>query len=211
MGHIDGKVINMNQGNIQPQNGNAGGLLSIGGGLAMAAGSTYTWTLGTQIDGRNPGAIAGSDFSLLQLQGGLLSIDPGAILALNLAGPGTTPSLSDPFWTTEHEWDIIQLDSPSSNLSSTAFTDIENGSFAAGSFSTEVDTGLMGYGNAGDILLVFTPSAVGAVPEPASWCVLLIGVLVSGLTAWHRRGARTGARPAGSGSVLSLANRVLVS
>ncbi len=53
-GHIDGKVTDMNQGNVKPINGQAGGLLSIGGGLALAAGSVYTWTLGTEVDGRTP-------------------------------------------------------------------------------------------------------------------------------------------------------------
>ncbi len=142
--------------------------------------------------------MPGTDFSVIQLQGGLLSLDPGAILSLNLTGPGTTPSLGDPFWSTEHEWDIIELDSPSMNLSSLAFSDIENGSYADGSFSTIVDTGLTGYGNAGDILLVWNPltaQGVSAVPEPSSWCLLLIGAAASGLVLWKRRGL-----PAVSGS-----------
>jgi autotransporter-associated beta strand protein len=213
-GHIDGKVINMNMGNIQPMKGMGGGLLTIGGGLALAAASTYTWTLGVQVDGRSPLALAGTDFSQLRLQGGLLSLDPEAILSLNLTGPGTIPSLSDPFWSSEHEWDVIALDSPALNPSSLAFTDIENGNFAAGSFSTIVDDGQRGYGNAGDILLVWSPGqssdtgggpvGVTAVPEPASWCLFLIGSGIIGLGAWHRR------RP-GAARVPSLASGGLVS
>jgi autotransporter-associated beta strand protein len=191
-GHIDGKVINQKQGKVAPKQGMNGGLLSISGGLAVAAGSTYEWTLGAQVDGRSPLARAGTDFSVLQLQGGLLSLEPGAILSLNLAGPGTIPTLSDTFWSTEHEWDIIALDSPSINPSSLAFTDIENGSYAAGSFSTTVDDGQHGYGNAGDILLVWSPAAGAAVvPEPTSWSLFLIGTGLIGLTAWQRR--RSGA------------------
>jgi hypothetical protein len=203
-GTISGKVIDMNQGNIQPQKGMGGAMLSIGGGLALAAGSNYTWTLGAQVDGRSPVALAGTDFSRIHLQGGLLELDPGAILTLNLAGPGTIPSLADPFWTTEHEWDIIALDSPSMNLSQVAFTDIVNGDFAAGSFSTVVDSGLSGYGNAGDILLIWNPgsftSAAGmeAVPEPASWCLLAIGAAAAGAAAWRRQRPGT-AGAAGAG------------
>ena len=129
---------------------------------------------------------------------------------MNLTGPGTTPTLGDPFWNSEHEWDIIALDSPSMNLSSFAFTNLENGTFADGSFSTIVDTSQTGYGNAGDILLVWNPSMLAtAVPEPSSWCLLLIGASVWAVAAWRQGSGRTTREPAAV--LLTLANDSRVS
>ena len=188
-GNIDGKVINKPQANLQPARPNSPGLLAVGGGLTLEAGSTYTWSLGNNIDGRDARALPGIDFSVLALHGGFLSLDPHAVLALDFTDSATAPNLADPFWSMPHEWDILSVDSPSMNPSSTTFTDIANGTFAAGTFSTIRATGLDGYGNDGDILLVFAP-----VPEPGSWLLLLFGGGMLGLIAWRRRRDRPASR-----------------
>jgi len=127
--------------------GESAGTLTLGAGLDLSGGGTNVWELAA-----NSTSDPGTNSDQIVLSGGSLTLGGASVLSIRFTGTATTPVSSDPFWQAERTWRIISATGAASN-----FAQIENGSFAAGNFSTSVD--------ANGILLTFTPNAT-PMPTP---------------------------------------------
>ena len=95
--------------------GTSPGSQTFAGGLTYSAGSTLNWELITNSD-----ASAGTNYDLLSVTNSGLTITSGALLNLAFSGSGSSVSWSDPFWSTNHAWTII--DASRATTSSGSFT-----------------------------------------------------------------------------------------
>jgi autotransporter-associated beta strand protein len=139
--------------------GFSAGLLTLASGLDLSAdssGATNVWELAALKD--NATGVAGTDFDRIVLTGGTLMLGEQSTLDIRFAGSASAPIPSVPFWQSAHTWTVIQ-NSGGSNPGLTSFGRVENGSYAAGSFTTAA-------AGSGSIVLTFTPSAVPPVTPP---------------------------------------------
>jgi fibronectin-binding autotransporter adhesin len=130
--------------------GQSAGLLTIGGGLDLSAGGTNLWQLAApETTGE------GVNYDQILLTGGNLALGGTSKLQLAFTGLATTPNANDPFWLTSHSWKIISLTNAATNIGSTRFSTILNGSFATGIFTNYADPG-------GNVILAYN-----VIPAPA--------------------------------------------
>jgi hypothetical protein len=95
-------------------------------------------------------------------------------LTLSFAGTAVDPDSGDGFWGTARSWKIVNSTGTGTNIGATNFSEITNGTYLAGSFSTVADA-------SGNVVLNFTP-----IPEPGTASLLAAAV---GLSLRRRRGA----------------------
>lgn len=139
-------------------------------GLDLGSGGTYLWDLKSLAD--NTTGTAGTHFDQITLSGlANLVLGGTSKLTLNLSDVAG-PDSADPFWLSSRQWTIVDADATTTNTGSTNFSEITNGSYAAGTFSTAADS-------LGNVILTFTP-----VPEPSA---LLMIVGSGGLLMVRRR------------------------
>jgi autotransporter-associated beta strand protein len=152
-------------GKISP--GLSPGNLTLTGGLNMVAGS-YEWELAALTE-TGPGV----NYDELTLDGGASVLGGTSQVELAFLN-AVNPNVADPFWTTAHQWQIVDL---MSGTLTGNFGSVANANFATGTFS-------LSGGNGGDIFLNFSPA-----PEPSS--IALVGGSLVGLLIWRRRRSRS--------------------
>jgi autotransporter-associated beta strand protein len=161
---------------IAPGNGSVG-QLSISGNNSTAAltlQGTYLWSLGALKD--NSTGSAGIDFSQISLIASGANLVLGGNVTLSFLNSIADPNSTDAYWTTNHTWLIISGTTGDTNIGSTQFAGITNGTWTNGSFSTLADAN-------GNVELAYT-----AVPEPATWAMLIGGFgLLIGVQSMRRR------------------------
>ena len=156
-GTIAGSVAVADGGTISA--GFSAGLLTLAAGLDLSAsgnGPTNVWELAALKDSGT--GVAGTDFDQIVLTGGTLALGAQANLDIRFIGSATAPNSSNPFWQSAHTWTLISL-SGGSNPGASNFGQVNNGSYAAGNFTTSLD------GNGG-IVLTFAPNVTPPVTHP---------------------------------------------
>src|SRR5262249_40380153 len=148
--------------------GNSPGNLTVGGGLALNAFSTYLWQLAAETT-----AGPGTNFDAVTLTTGSLTVDPTAVLLPSFVGAAAMPDAADPFWQAAERWsDVIGLTGTAANAGGSAFV-IDNSVWAsAGAFSTVLNA------DGQSIDLLWTPTAA-PVPEPAAVFALAVAALAA--------------------------------
>ena len=126
------------------------GTVSLGAGLDLSAGGTDIWELSA-----NSASNPGTDFDQIVLTGGNLVLGGPSTLSIRFIGSATAPNASVAFWQSAHTWTIISM-SGGANSPPSNFGSVQNGSYAAGSFTTSVDA-------SGNVLLTFTPNVAPPV------------------------------------------------
>lgn len=167
-GSVAGLVLVATGATISP--GTSPGNLTLTGGLNMGAG-TYVWELGALTT-----AGPGTNYDELTLDGGASIIGGTSQVQLSFLGAGINPNGGDPFWATNHQWQIVDL---ITGTLTGNFSGISNPNFSSGFFSLS--------GGNGDIFLNFSP-----VPEPGS--LALVGGSLIGLLIWRRRRSNASVR-----------------
>jgi autotransporter-associated beta strand protein len=150
-GTIAGPV-SVTGGTIAP--GDSAGILTIGGGVNLSSGGTYLWELAS-----NSTNGPGSNFDVLAVTGGNVVLDGTSQIAIGFIGSATAPDAANPFWQTNHSWTILTLSGSAVNPGLTTFSNIVNGSFSAGSFTSHADA-------SGNIILAFAPGSAPLPPRP---------------------------------------------
>jgi autotransporter-associated beta strand protein len=120
------------------------GILTLTNGLNLSAGGTNVWELSA-----NSTNSPGTNFDQIVLTGGALTLNGASRLKIKFIGTATAPDSSNAFWQSPRSWKIISVNG-GANAGNSNFSFIENGSYAAGSFSTSVDA-------SGGIVLNFKP------------------------------------------------------
>jgi len=149
-GTVAGPVIVAEGGSVSA--GFSAGLLTLPAGLNLVAGgngATNVWELAALKDDAT--GVAGTDFDQIVVTGGTLTLSPQANVDIRFTGSASAPDAGDPFWQSAHSWTIISL-SGGSNPTSSNFGVVNNGSYAAGNFTTAT--------NESGIVLTFTPNSV---------------------------------------------------
>lgn len=145
---------------------------SVAGTADFSTGGNLQWSITALTD--LPTA-AGTDYDELTLAGSLgLTLGGTSSLTLAFGGGAADPNSGDSFWTTERSWKIVNNTGTGTNSGATNFSQITNGSYSGGSFSTLADA-------SGNVFLNFTP-----IPEPGT-ATLLAAAL--GLSLRRRRNA----------------------
>lgn len=164
-GFIAGAVTVNDNGRVNPGDRatlSLPGNLTLDGGLDMSAGGTYEWNLGA-LSVSNPG----TDFDVITIRNGNLVLGGNSRITLQFNVFGVNPNFANAFWNQPRQWRILDITGLGTNLGNTNFASITNPTWTLGSFSL-----LDPAPNGGDVILLFTPTAV---PEP--------GVLISATTA----------------------------
>ena len=143
----------------EPARGKSAGAQTFTGDLTYANGGALVWDLLASTD-----AGSGSAFDVVNAQGSVLTVQPGAKLQLAFDSQGSTVRFTDAFWNSNHQWTVIDylgVGTSSGTFGVPTFTnDSAGASLSAlhpeGSFST-ANVG-------GDIVLTYS-----AIPEPAAF------------------------------------------
>ena len=146
--------------------GTSPGIQEFAAGLAYESGATLKWelvgnTLGTR----------GTDFDGVDVTGGDLSIDSGAILSLVFNAAGSTVNWNNAFWAEERTWVMVDFSGAGESL----------GNFGTVSVSLDSAGNSLGTVRAG---ASFASTRVGddvyvsyIIPEPATAGMLLLGMV----------------------------------
>jgi autotransporter-associated beta strand protein len=145
-------LVSVTGGTIAP--GDSAGTLTVSGGVNLSSGGTYLWELAA-----NSTNGPGSNFDVLAVTGGNVVLDGTSQIAISFIGSATAPDSANPFWQTNHSWTILTLSGSAVNPSLTTFSNIVNGSFSAGSFTSHADA-------SGNIILAFAPGSAPLPPRP---------------------------------------------
>jgi fibronectin-binding autotransporter adhesin len=145
---------------------------SVAGTADFSTGGNLQWSITALTD---LSSAAGTDYDQLNLAG-VLGLTLGGTSSVTLAfnGGATDPDSGDSFWTAERSWKIVNNTGTGTNSGATNFSQITNGNYSTGSFSTLADA-------SGNVFLNFTP-----IPEPGT-ATLLAAAL--GLSLRRRRNA----------------------
>ncbi len=119
------------------------GTLTLGNGLDLSTGGTYTWKLASN--------STAADFSEISLIGGNLNLGGSSKVSINFSGAASAPSTTNAFWQTQEAWTVISVNGSAGNSGSTKFASIVNGTYAAGNFTNYI------FGN-GNIVLLYQPN-----------------------------------------------------
>jgi autotransporter-associated beta strand protein len=154
-GTINRAVTINSGGTVKP--GNSTGTLTVGGSVTLSANSTYLWELGA-----NTTSGAGTNWSQIVQNGGILTVDPAATFVPAFVGTATLPS-AIAFWQAPQRWDNV-IDVVGGSVTGTTFV-INNSAWSSfGMFSTI--PAVIGTG----VALQWTP-----VPEPIHVFLACIG------------------------------------
>ena len=130
-------------GKIAPGTPSGPATLTLGNGLDLSTGGTFTWNLAANNTSGN--------YSSLSLIGGNLKLGGTSKLSINFSGSATAPTATNAFWQTQEAWTVIPVSGSAGNSNSTKFASLLNGTYAAGNFTNFV------YGN-GNIVLLYQPN-----------------------------------------------------
>src|SRR5262249_5318466 len=148
------------------------GTLTFTNGVGFGPGSHYRWELGALTE-----AGPGTAFDQVAVPGGVVTVDPAAVLDGLFTGSATSPAGGDPFWPVGHGWPVVAVSGSGATSGPLAFQIDNSGWSAAGAFATTASAGGSG------VQLVWTP-----VPEPGT--LALAGGAAAGLAALRRRRGR---------------------
>lgn len=164
--------------------GNSPGLQSFGGGLGYAAGSRLQWELMA-----NTAALAdrGTLYDAVDIISGPLSIDTNSLLDLTFDGADSTVDWSDPFWSIQHSWLVIDATAAaaSTGLFSLGIVSADSNGTALTTIRPNAAFSMIRQGS--NITLDYT---VAAVPEPGALSLAAIGCVLAFYGAIRRRAPR---------------------
>ncbi len=154
--------------------GASAGLMTFGSGLTLAAGSHFEFELFG-----NTVADRGVNYDGVNVTGGVLSVDSGALFDIVLNGSGSDVDFTDDFWGSNQSWLVFSNGAEPSLLS---------GIFTLGTISQDslgqdfsVTGGSFDFGLDGDdIYLLYT------IPEPATMATLA-GIVTLLMVVMRRR------------------------
>lgn len=164
--------------------GNSPGRQSFTGGLSYAAGSQLQWELVA-----NAAALAdrGTLYDAVDVVSGPLSIDTNSLLDLAFDSAGSTVDWTDPFWSTQQSWLVIDATAAatSTGLFSLGLIGTDSNGISLTSIRPNAAFSVIRQGS--NIMLDYT---VAAVPEPGALSLAAIGCLLLGYGATRRRRTR---------------------
>jgi subtilase-type serine protease len=145
-------------------------VLTANNGLTFASASQYAWKLSALTTGGS-----GSSWDRIDVGGGVLNVQSGAILAPQFIGTATAPNAGNPFWQANHTWNnVVGLTGTATSTGPLVFQ-INNSAWSGfGAFTTAPAT--IGAG----VELRWTP-----VPEPVHLLLLCGGTAVG--MRWFRK------------------------
>ncbi len=145
--------------------GNSPGVQTFTQGLSYAAGSVLNWELIA-----NTTAGAGNNYDFLSVAGGSLSIESGALLNLVFSGSGSTVNWSDPFWSADRSWTIIDALAATSSTGEFTLGTVSNDFLGRSLLSVRPDAAFALDHSGNNVVLTFT-----AVPEPSAFLLAIAG------------------------------------
>ncbi|MFM8497539.1 MAG: PEP-CTERM sorting domain-containing protein, partial [Planctomycetia bacterium] len=157
--------------------GNSPGMQTFTAGLSYSTGSILNWELIA-----NSGSGAGTNYDFLSVTGGSLSVASGALLNLVFSGSGSTVNWSDPFWSADRSWTIIDALAATSSTGDFTLGTIGNDSLGRSLISVRPDASFALDQTGNNVVLTFT-----AVPEPSTYAMALAGLASGGYSMWRRR------------------------
>ena len=165
--------------------GSSPGLQSFGGGLGYAAGSHLEWELVA-----NTAALAdrGTLYDAIDVFTGSLSVDPASLLDLVFNSAGSTVDWSDPFWSVQHSWLLIDASTAGSSTGIFSLGSVGTDSTGAALASVRPNATLTVARNGSNLLVEY---GVVAVPEPGTISLAAIGAAVAVIGALRQRKSRS--------------------
>lgn len=159
--------------------GNSPGLQTFAS-LTYNTGATINWELGA-----NSVTGAGTNFDQIVVNG---DVNFAGATSLNLVfnSAGSSVNWSDPLWYQDRSWTVIDptntLNFSNLALNLTNWTDSvgQNFSTSLGNFGASFNLQMLG----GNVMLNYT---AGAVPEPSTYAMLVLGAGMLAFGAWRRR------------------------
>ena len=164
--------------------GNSPGLQSFASGLGYAAGSRLQWELMANIASL---ADRGTLYDAVDIISGPLSIDTNSLLDLTFDGADSTVDWSDPFWSIQHSWLVIDATAAaaSTGLFSLGIVSADSNGTALTTIRPNAAFSMIRQGS--NITLDYT---VAAVPEPGALSLAAIGCVLAFYGAIRRRAPR---------------------
>jgi autotransporter-associated beta strand protein len=157
--------------------GNSPGTQTFTAGLSYSTGSILNWELIA-----NSGTGAGTNYDFVSVTGGSLSVASGALLNLVFSGSGSAVSWSDPFWSANRSWTIIDALLATSSTGDFTLGTVSNDSLGRSLISVRPDASFALDQTGNNVVLTFT-----AVPEPSTYVLGLVGLACGGYSMFRRR------------------------
>lgn len=161
--------------------GNSPGLQSFASGLTYQAGSFLRWELAA-----NTAAPAdrGTAYDGVNVTGGNLTIAPTSVLDLVFDAGASTVDWSDPFWSVDRSWTIIDTTGATGSTGSFTLGTLSLDSLGQSLASIHGGAGFQLIGTGGNVQLNYS---VTAVPEPTTVSLGLVALAAMALRGLGRR------------------------
>ena len=165
--------------------GNSPGLQSFASGLGYAAGSRLQWELMANIASL---ADRGTLYDAVDIISGPLSIDTNSLLDLTFDGADSTVDWSDPFWSVQPSWLLIDASTAGSSTGIFSLGSVGTDSTGAALASVRPNATFSVARNGSNLLVEY---GVVAVPEPGTISLAAIGAAVAVFGALRQRKSRS--------------------
>ena len=116
----------------------------------------------------NDDGAPGFTFDLVNAQGSALTVQPGAQLQLALNSPTSIVSFADPFWSTSHQWTLIDYIGVGASTGTFGSPTVSSDSLGMSLAAIRPQARFSSANIGGDIVLNYTP-----IPEPSAFGMLL--------------------------------------
>jgi len=165
--------------------GPSAGSQSFANGLTFGAGSGLVWDL---LDNTAAPAARGTAFDAVNVTGGSLLVSSSATMNLVFNAAGSTVNWSDPFWSSDHVWTVVDFTSSSPATSTGLFSLGPLGLDSAGQSLQSVSgrgSATFSMSRIGDSIVL----AYSAVPEPST-AAIVAGAAMAAIIRFSRRRAQ---------------------
>jgi hypothetical protein len=162
--------------------GPSAGSQTFANGLSFGAGSGLVWDL---LDNTAAPAARGTAFDAVNVTGGSLLVSSSATMNLVFNAAGSTVNWSDPFWSSDHVWTVVDFTSSSPATSTGLFSLGPLGLDSVGQSLQSVSgrgSATFSMSRIGDSIVL----AYSAVPEPST-AAIVAGAAMAAIIRFSRR------------------------